>query len=48
MAFQKWGKGGFNYHARISDMDFDGVESAFLNSGLGVFTGAVQHPTPVE
>jgi hypothetical protein len=48
MAFQNWGKCGFSHHARIVDMDFDGVETAFFNSGLGVFAGAVQRPTPVE
>src|ERR1700733_10372226 len=34
-------KGGFDPHARIVDMDADGIDAAFLYPSLGLFTGAV-------
>ena len=46
MAFLKWGKTGFNHHARIVDMDFDGVEAAFLNWSRRVRgSGAAPQPS---
>ena len=37
-------KGGFDPHARIVDMDSDGIDAAFLYPSLGLFTGAVEAP----
>jgi predicted TIM-barrel fold metal-dependent hydrolase len=37
-------KGGFDPHARIPDMDLDGIDAAFLYPTLGLFAGAVQDP----
>jgi uncharacterized protein len=37
-------KGGFDPHARIPDMDLDGIDAAFLYPTLGLFSGAVQDP----
>ena len=37
-------KGGFDPHARIVDMDLDGIDAAFLYPSLGLFTGAVEAP----
>lgn len=37
-------KGGFDPHARIVDMDLDGIDAAFLYPSLGLFTGAVDDP----
>ncbi len=37
-------KGGFDPHARIPDMDVDGIDAAFLYPSLGLFSGAVQDP----
>src|SRR5215471_17432193 len=37
-------KGGFDPHARIVDMDADGIDAAFLYPSLGLFTGAVEDP----
>src|SRR5438093_195284 len=37
-------KGGFAPHARIPDMDLDGIDAAFLYPSLGLFSGAVQDP----
>ena len=34
-------KGGFDPHARILDMDADGIDAAFLYPSLGLFAGAV-------
>src|SRR5215813_7773140 len=36
--------GGFDPHARIVDMDADGIDAAFLYPSLGLFTGAVEDP----
>ncbi len=33
-------KGGFDPHARIVDMDADGIDAAFLYPSLGLFAGA--------
>src|SRR3974390_2757196 len=37
-------KGGFDPHARIVDMDADGIAAAFLYPSVGLFAGAVQDP----
>src|SRR5215470_11040552 len=37
-------KGGFDPHARIPDMELDGIDAAFLYPTLGLFSGAVQDP----
>src|SRR6202158_1844396 len=37
-------KGGFDPHARIPDMELDGIDAAFLYPTLGLFAGAVQDP----
>src|SRR5262245_16727473 len=37
-------KGGFDPHARIPDMDLDGIDAAFLYPSLGLFAGAVSDP----
>src|SRR5215510_11969538 len=37
-------KGGFDPHARIPDMDLDGIDAAFLYPSLGLLSGAVQDP----
>jgi len=37
-------KGGFDPHARILDMDADGIDAAFLYPSLGLFAGAVEDP----
>jgi predicted TIM-barrel fold metal-dependent hydrolase len=36
--------GGFDPHARIKDMDLDGIDAAFLYPSLGLFGGAVEDP----
>src|ERR1700749_3992936 len=37
-------KGGFDPHARIVDMEADGIDAAFLYPSLGLFAGAVAGP----
>src|ERR1700732_257271 len=37
-------KGGFDPHARIVDMNADGIDAAFLYPSLGLFAGAVEDP----
>ena len=37
-------KGGFDPHARIVDMDADGIDAAFLYPSCGLFAGAVEDP----
>ena len=36
--------GGFDPHARIKDLDVDGIDAAFLYPSLGLFAGAIQDP----
>jgi uncharacterized protein len=38
-------KGGFDPHARIPDMDLDGIDAAFLYPSVGLFSGAIKEPT---
>jgi len=35
-------KGGFDPHARIPDMDLDGIDATFLYPTLGLFSGAIE------
>jgi predicted TIM-barrel fold metal-dependent hydrolase len=37
-------KGGFDPHARIPDMDLDGIDAAFLYPSLGLSFGGVEDP----
>src|SRR5262249_59114458 len=37
-------KGGFDPHARIVDLDMDGIDAAFLYPSVGLFSGAIQDP----
>ena len=37
-------KGGFDPHARIKDMDLDGIDAAFLYPTVGLFSGAIDDP----
>jgi predicted TIM-barrel fold metal-dependent hydrolase len=37
-------KGGFDPHARIKDMDVDGIDAAFLYPSLGLFVGTIRDP----
>lgn len=37
-------KGGFDPHARIPDMDLDGIDAVFLYPTMGLFVGAVNDP----
>lgn len=37
-------KGGFDPHARIKDMEFDGIDAAVLYPTLGLFSGAIVDP----
>src|SRR3989475_6093923 len=37
-------KGGFDPHARIPDMDLDGIDAAFLYPSVGLFAGAISDP----
>ena len=36
--------GGFDPHARIPDMDLDGIDAEFLYPSMGLFSGAIQDP----
>jgi len=44
MAYKDGKPGGFDPHARIPDMDADGIDAAFLYPSLGLFSGAIQDP----
>lgn len=37
-------KGGFDPHARIKDMDLDGIDAACLYPTLGLLSGAIEEP----
>ena len=37
-------RGGFDPHARIPDMELDGIDAAFLYPSVGLFSGAVEEP----
>ncbi len=44
MKYMEGRPGGFDPHARIPDMDLDGIDAAFLYPSVGLFAGAVQEP----
>ena len=44
MEYEQGRKGGFDPHARIPDMDLDGIDAAFLYPSIGLFAGAVNDP----
>jgi predicted TIM-barrel fold metal-dependent hydrolase len=44
MEYAEGRKGGFDPHARIPDMDMDGIDAVFLYPSLGLFAGGVQDP----
>ena len=37
-------KGGFDPHARMPDMELDGIDAVFLYPTLGLFSGAIADP----
>src|SRR5262249_37259935 len=44
MKYVEGRRGGFDPHARIPDMDLDGIDAAFLYPSIGLFSGAVTEP----
>ena len=44
MEYKQGKPGGFDPHARIPDMDADGIDAAFLYPSLGLFSGAIHDP----
>jgi len=34
--------GGFDPHARVKDLDLDGIDAAFLYPSIGLFSGALR------
>src|SRR5205085_9797124 len=44
MKYVEGRRGGFDPHARIVDMDLDGIDAAFLYPSVGLFSGAVRDP----
>ena len=44
LEYEQGRKGGFDPHARIPDMDQDGIDAAFLYPSVGLFCGAVKDP----
>ena len=42
--YEEGRKGGFDPHARIKDMDMDGIDAAFLYPSIGLFSGAIEDP----
>jgi uncharacterized protein len=44
MSYKDGKAGGFDPHARIPDMDADGIDAAFLYPSLGLFSGAIHDP----
>ena len=44
MKYAEGRPGGFDPHARIKDMDLDGIDAAFLYPSIGLFSGAVSDP----
>lgn len=44
MEYTQGRKGGFDPHARIPDMDLDGIDAVFLYPSLGLFAGAIADP----
>ena len=44
MEYKNGKAGGFDPHARIPDMDADGIDAVFLYPSLGLFSGAIHDP----
>ena len=44
MKYAEGHPGGFDPHARIKDLDLDGIDAAFLYPSIGLFSGAVKDP----
>ena len=44
ISYHEGKKGGFDPHARIPDMDLDGIDAVFLYPTLGLFSGAIDDP----
>ena len=44
VSYEEARKGGFDPHARIPDMDKEGIDSSFLYPTLGLFTNPVRDP----
>ncbi len=44
MKYVEGRQGGFDPHARIVDLDADGIDAAFLYPSLGLFAGAIADP----
>ena len=44
VAYKDGKPGGFDPHARIPDMDADGIDAAFLYPSIGLFSGAIHDP----
>ena len=44
MEYKEGKAGGFDPHARMPDMDADGIDAAFLFPTLGLFSGAIHEP----
>ena len=44
MKYSEGRKGGFDPHARIKDLDLDGIDAAFLYPSIGLFSGAIKDP----
>jgi uncharacterized protein len=44
IAYKDGKPGGFDPHARIPDMDADGIDAAFLFPSIGLFSGAIHDP----
>src|SRR5438045_6020665 len=44
MEYREGRKGGFGAHARMPDMDADGIDAVFLYPTLGLFSGAIHDP----
>ena len=44
MKYVEGRQGGFDPHARIPDMDLDGIDATFLYPSLGLFAGAIDDP----
>ena len=44
MTYNEGRKGGFDPHARIPDMDADGIDAAFLYPSIGLSLGGIEDP----
>ncbi len=42
MKYLEGRQGGFDPHARIKDLDLDGIDAAFLYPSVGLFSGSIQ------